>query len=255
MPKFVVSANYHDRESLLKWLVRRKEDPVSSAVAVPVLELRGVTFERSSHHEEIGYGCKVVATCDEVFVLEAGNMELPDWLPRAEPGLKTAIHHNDTQHVLYDGGYDIACLVPLAGVDSMSLRSSGNMFAVGLHFRNEREKCIWELMEQMQGAIAAEMRVMLGEPAIAAANFNATNQRRRIESMQECALSTSDKERHDAWIAKHVAEGWVYGVEFDSAKKTHPNLVDWDQLPGVVKSKARIFDIVAKAARSLTKLT
>lgn len=255
MPKFVVSANYRDRNSSLKWLVRRVDDPVSSAVAVPSLELRGVAFAQSFHPDEIGYGCKVVATCDEVFVLEARHIELPDWLPRAEPGLRLAAQNSNTEHILYDGGYEIALPVPLAGVDSMSLLSSGRMFAVGLHFRNAREKRTWELMEQMQGAIAAEIRVMLGEPAIPAANFSAANQRRRIEAMQECALSTSDKERHDAWIAKHMSEGWVYGVEFDSAKKTHPNLVEWDQLPGVVKSKARIFDIVAKAALSLTKLT
>ncbi len=254
MPKFVVSANYRDRAPSLKWLVRRVDDPVSSAVAVPSLELRGVTFERSRNSEEIGFGCKVIAICDEVFVISQ-TIIVPDWLPRAESHMAMTVDRTDAESVVYDGMFDLCKAVPLVGVDSMTLRSSGAIFGAGLQFSDSRDKAIWELMEQMQGAIAAEMRVMLGEPAIAAANFNAANQRRRIESMQECALSTSDKERHDAWIAKHVAEGWVYGVEFDSAKKTHPNLVDWDQLPGVVKSKARIFDIVAKAARSITKLT
>lgn len=113
---------------------------------------------------------------------------------------------------------------------------------------------IWRLLEETQGQIAAEIRVMLNEPAIPPSNFTPENQRRRIESMKVCASSKSDEERHDDWIAKHVAEGWVYGDSFDSALKTHPNLVPWEQLPRAVKSKTRIFDICAKAAASIEAL-
>lgn len=114
---------------------------------------------------------------------------------------------------------------------------------------------IWKLLEQTQGQIAGEIRVMLGESPIASSNFTPSDQERRIKAMQECAArSTSDEERHDSWMKMHIESGWVYGTEFNSELKTHPNLLPWEQLPATVKSKARIFDIIAKAGRSLEAL-
>ena len=113
---------------------------------------------------------------------------------------------------------------------------------------------IWAILEQMQGKIAAEIRVMLGEAPIASSNFTPADQLRRIEAMRECAArSTTDVERHDSWMKMHVDAGWVFGFEFDAAKKVHPNLLPWDELPAAVKSKARIFDIVAKAGAVITQ--
>lgn len=112
---------------------------------------------------------------------------------------------------------------------------------------------VWEVMERMQGQIAAEIRVLLGEAPIASSNFTPADRERRIKAMQECAArSTSDQERHDSWFKMHIDSGWVYGPEFNSEKKTHPNLKPWEELPASVKSKARIFDIVAKTALQLT---
>lgn len=108
---------------------------------------------------------------------------------------------------------------------------------------------VWQIMEQMQGQIAAEIRVMLGEAAIPSSNFTPEDKERRITAMRECAArATTDAERHESWMKMHIDSGWVYGPEFDSTKKTHPNLMPWDDLPAAVKSKARIFDIVSKAA-------
>lgn len=110
-------------------------------------------------------------------------------------------------------------------------------------------------MEEMQGAIAAEIRVMLGETAFDQRIFDAEQQRRRIEAMQKCAANaTSDVERHDSWMAMHKELGWVYGEQFDTTKKTHPNMLPWNQLPASTRSKARIFDIVSKAASKLEQL-
>jgi hypothetical protein len=114
---------------------------------------------------------------------------------------------------------------------------------------------VWKLLEQTQGQIAAEIRVMLGESPIAISNFTPEDQARRVKAMQECAArSTSDTERHNSWIKMHIESGWVYGETFDSAAKTHPNLLPWDELPATVKSKARIFNIMAKAGVSLESL-
>ena len=107
---------------------------------------------------------------------------------------------------------------------------------------------LWKIAEHMQGQIAAEIRVLLGESALPTSLFTPDQIQRRIDAMKKCAAeSTSDRERHDSWTKMHVDAGWTYAPgEFDPIKKTHPNLLPWDQLPASVKSKARIFDIIAK---------
>lgn len=116
------------------------------------------------------------------------------------------------------------------------------------------EAAIWEAAEKLQGQIAAEIRVMLGEGPYDEKIFDQAQRDRRIEAMQKrAAESTSDAERHESWMKMHLDAGWVYGDTFDPAKKTHPNLLPWGQLPATTRSKARIFDLVAKAALELTK--
>lgn len=119
-----------------------------------------------------------------------------------------------------------------------------------------KQQCVWEVMERMQGEIAAEIRVMLGESAYAQTMFDAEQRNRRIKAMQDCAANdTDDATRHESWMKMHVEAGWVYGPEFDTAKKTHPNLMAWGDLPASTRSKARIFAIVAKAAAELVGQT
>lgn len=117
------------------------------------------------------------------------------------------------------------------------------------------EQVMWMIMEDMQGQIAAEIRVMRKEPPIDSKNFTFEGRQRRIKAMQECcATSQTDEDRHNKWVKQHEADGWVYGEQFDSALKTHPNLIPWETLPRDVQSKARIFDIVAKAANKIENL-
>lgn len=112
----------------------------------------------------------------------------------------------------------------------------------------------WSIIEQLQGQIAAEIRVMLGEGPYDQAIFDDAQRQRRIKAMQECAAnSTGDAERHESWMQMHLESGWVYGEEFDPQKKTHPNLKPWDELPPSTRSKARIFDFCAKAAKKLSE--
>ncbi len=113
---------------------------------------------------------------------------------------------------------------------------------------------IWEAMEEMQGKIAAEIRVMLKEPPIDPKNFGPESQARRIKAMQECcATSETDEERHEKWMQQHLADGWTEG-EYSEAAKTHPNLLPWECLPRPVQAKARIFDVVAKTASFIIDL-
>lgn len=36
---------------------------------------------------------------------------------------------------------------------------------------------------------------------------------------------------HDIWAQQRMADGWTYGPQRDDAKKQHPDLVPYDQLP------------------------
>jgi hypothetical protein len=112
---------------------------------------------------------------------------------------------------------------------------------------------IWKAMEVMQGEIACEIRRMLGESQLDQAMFDDAQRARRVEALKKCAAeSTSDSDRHEAWIRMHVDDGWVYGEQFDPKAKTHPNLMPWEDLPDSTRSKAKIFDIVAKTALKLS---
>ncbi|MBO6075045.1 MAG: Ryanodine receptor Ryr [Paludibacteraceae bacterium] len=47
------------------------------------------------------------------------------------------------------------------------------------------------------------------------------------------------KNVHEVWSAGRIADGWTYGVVRDDAKKTHPCLVPYEQLPETEKEYDR----------------
>ena len=131
--KFVVSANYRDRNSAYKWLVRRAEDPIESAVAVESLELRGVQF-RESNKAEQGFGCSTVAFCEEVYlygVYTNTDGPRPLWLDYKPTAIENALLHADSESLAFNG-LNICRAIPLKGVSQLSLSSAGTMNAVGL---------------------------------------------------------------------------------------------------------------------------
>lgn len=48
-------------------------------------------------------------------------------------------------------------------------------------------------------------------------------------------------EQHNSWMQEKIEEGWIYGEEKDSEKKTHPCLVPYEQLSDVQKIKDDLF--------------
>lgn len=52
---------------------------------------------------------------------------------------------------------------------------------------------------------------------------------------------------HAAWAAHKRASGWVYGESKDSIAKTHPCLVEWEQLPHEQQAKDSLYIRVVKA--------
>lgn len=113
----------------------------------------------------------------------------------------------------------------------------------------------WALFERMQGEIAREIRVLLGEEQYDQRIFTAEERARRVEAMKKCAAeSPDDATRHEGWMKMHLDLGWKLGPEFNPAKKEHPNLLPWDQLPANTRSKAKIFDICSRYAAELAEL-
>lgn len=49
------------------------------------------------------------------------------------------------------------------------------------------------------------------------------------------------KEQHDAWVESKKALGWVYGEVLDREAKTHPDMVEWDELSYTEKLKDSLF--------------
>lgn len=65
MKKYVISANYRDRNSPNKWLVRLATEHPDNAVERATVHAKGVIFCPSSDFET-GFGCTVVAYADEI---------------------------------------------------------------------------------------------------------------------------------------------------------------------------------------------
>jgi hypothetical protein len=52
---------------------------------------------------------------------------------------------------------------------------------------------------------------------------------------------------HESWLAQKTTEGWVYGPIKDPAKKEHPCMVPFHQLPTEQQAKDYIFRAVVHA--------
>lgn len=56
---------------------------------------------------------------------------------------------------------------------------------------------------------------------------------------------------HDAWCEFQKADGWVLGETKDVVAKTHPCLVQYDQLPAEQRNKDQFFIAVVESLQPL----
>lgn len=47
--------------------------------------------------------------------------------------------------------------------------------------------------------------------------------------------------QHNAWMADKIKDGWVYGQQKDSIKKTHPCIISFQELPAFQQKKDALF--------------
>lgn len=57
---------------------------------------------------------------------------------------------------------------------------------------------------------------------------------------------------HEVWAAKRIADGWRFGPRRDDARKEHPCLIDYDELPESEKAYDR--EIVTHTVKVLLAL-
>jgi hypothetical protein len=62
-------------------------------------------------------------------------------------------------------------------------------------------------------------------------------------------LEEMARNAHENWAALRISEGWTWGESRDDELRTHPNLVDYDQLPENEKAYDR--RVVAETTKVL----
>lgn len=68
-----------------------------------------------------------------------------------------------------------------------------------------------------------------------------------IAGVNAALAGTSPEEQHEAWCDFKRADGWVYGPVKSAEAKTHPCLVEYDQLPPEQKAKDAVFVAIVAA--------
>jgi hypothetical protein len=53
--------------------------------------------------------------------------------------------------------------------------------------------------------------------------------------------------QHESWVCQKIADGWKYGPVKDPAKKEHPCIVDYNELPIEQRRKDALFKAVVQA--------
>ena len=59
--------------------------------------------------------------------------------------------------------------------------------------------------------------------------------------------TAGDSASHDSWMSQKAAGGWVYGLEKDPTRKTHPCMVPFSELPHQQRKKDAIFRAMVHA--------
>jgi hypothetical protein len=62
------------------------------------------------------------------------------------------------------------------------------------------------------------------------------------------------EENHDNWMKMKLSQGWKYGDIKDLKKKTHPDLVPYEDLPEIEKRKDSMDKLINKLANELWEM-
>lgn len=68
-----------------------------------------------------------------------------------------------------------------------------------------------------------------------------------LAEVRRARAGITPEQHHEAWRSYKLAAGWVYGAEKDPARKTHPCLVPYHDLPEHQKDKNRLSLMIVAA--------
>ena len=60
-------------------------------------------------------------------------------------------------------------------------------------------------------------------------------------------------EMHDSWVKFMLAHGWKYGHALDVEYKMHPNLIEYDSLPMLQRTKDELFLGIVNSLRHMVR--
>jgi hypothetical protein len=55
--------------------------------------------------------------------------------------------------------------------------------------------------------------------------------------------------QHNSWLKEKVEQGWIFGREKDTEKKTHPCIVPFEELPEFQQKKDALFGAIVDALK------
>ncbi len=73
-----------------------------------------------------------------------------------------------------------------------------------------------------------------------------------VEGVRGALAGNTPEQQHEAWFASKRAAGWVYGPEKDPARKTHPCMVLYGELPPAQQRKDALYIAVVRAMFAAT---
>lgn len=70
-----------------------------------------------------------------------------------------------------------------------------------------------------------------------------------VDGVVKALNGATPEELHESWCDFKVKDGWKYGSVKDEEAKTHPCLVNYDQLPEEQKLKDHVFGAIVETFR------
>lgn len=87
-----------------------------------------------------------------------------------------------------------------------------------------------------------------GDTSHAPWNYSPAWQQESARSGVAVALSgVTPAAQHEAWMAEKLKDGWRYGEIKDSARKIHPSLRPFEELPTAQRAKDALFQQVVRS--------
>lgn len=68
-----------------------------------------------------------------------------------------------------------------------------------------------------------------------------------VKGVEAALAGVSSRTLHESWVQDKEAAGWVYGPTKSFVDKTHPCMVDYDELPEEDRIKDDVFNNVVRA--------